>query len=199
MHVIPAVRHLFLLLACACLITTAKATTHTLDRHNSSITFSANQLGRVLEGRFSRFNASIRFDAHHIGKASVYIDLDVSSLDTGYPDYNAALLSPAWLNAAQFPLATFKTTTWQPTGIPADGMHVDVAGTLIIKGHDTHVHFPVSIVRHNDQYTFTGSLPIKRLAYNIGEDVWYGTAMVADEVTIRFHLVTTAPESTQAQ
>lgn len=198
MHVITAARHLFLFLACALLSTLANASTHTLDQGSSTISMTFQQLGRELQGHFSRFNAAIRFDEHHVDKASVYIDLDVSSVDTGYPDYNAALLSPAWLNAEQFPLSTFTATAFTPKGIQADGIHVDVAGTLIIKGRDANVHFPVSVVKHNGQYIFTGTLPIKRLAYNIGEDIWHGTAMVANEVTIRFHLVTTAPESTQA-
>lgn len=198
MHVITAARHLFLFLACALQITTANASTHTLDHANSSISMIFQMLGRELQGEFKRFNATLRFDEYHPDKASIYIELDVSSVDTGYPDYNAELVSPVWLNAEQFPLSTFTTMALIPTSIPVDGIHIDVAGTLIIKGHDAKVHFPVSVVKHNDQYVFTGKLPIKRLAYNIGEDVWHGTAMVANEVTIRFHLVTTAPEPTQA-
>ena len=34
-----------------------------------------------------------------------------------------------------------------------------------------------------------GALPIKRLAYNIGEGEWKDTSMVADDVTIKFHVV----------
>jgi len=34
-------------------------------------------------------------------------------------------------------------------------------------------------------------LPIKRLTFNIGEGEWKDTSMVADEVTIKFHVVTT--------
>ena len=35
-----------------------------------------------------------------------------------------------------------------------------------------------------------GALPIKRLAFNVGEGDWKDTSMVADEVVIKFHIVT---------
>jgi len=38
---------------------------------------------------------------------------------------------------------------------------------------------------------FDGALPIKRLTYNIGEGEWKATDTVADEVIIKFHVVTT--------
>ena len=36
---------------------------------------------------------------------------------------------------------------------------------------------------------FDGAVPIKRLAYNIGEGEWKDTSMVADDVVIKFHVV----------
>jgi len=35
---------------------------------------------------------------------------------------------------------------------------------------------------------FEGQLPIKRLAFNIGEGEWKDTSMVADEVVIKFRV-----------
>jgi polyisoprenoid-binding protein YceI len=39
---------------------------------------------------------------------------------------------------------------------------------------------------------FDGVFPIRRLQYNIGEGAWKDTDTVADEVQIKFHLVTSA-------
>ena len=35
---------------------------------------------------------------------------------------------------------------------------------------------------------FEGALPIKRLAFNIGDGEWKDTSMVADEVLIKFRV-----------
>ena len=36
---------------------------------------------------------------------------------------------------------------------------------------------------------FEGALPIKRLAFNIGEGEWKDTSMVADDVIIKFRVM----------
>jgi polyisoprenoid-binding protein YceI len=187
------IRHLLLSFCLSLFATMSHASVHWLDKGNSAITISFKQLGRELSAQFHRFNAAIEFNEHHIEQARVYIDLDVTSIDTGYPDYNQEILTPDWLNAEQFPVATLSSLVFIPRGIPADGMLYDVAGTLIIKGHDEHVLFPLSVTRDNNHYTFSGTMPIKRLAYNIGENVWHGTDMIADDVVIQFHLKTTSP------
>jgi polyisoprenoid-binding protein YceI len=67
---------------------------------------------------------------------------------------------------------------------------LDVSGTLTIKGKTSNVSFPVTIKQEGGKQIFDGALPIKRLTYNIGEGEWKDTSMVADEVTIKFHVVT---------
>ena len=56
------------------------------------------------------------------------------------------------------------------------------------KGKTTDVSFPLTVKADGGKYTFDGALPIKRLTYNIGEGEWKDTSMVADEVTIKFHV-----------
>jgi polyisoprenoid-binding protein YceI len=63
-----------------------------------------------------------------------------------------------------------------------------VTGKLTIKGKAADVTFPLTVKADGGKQVFEGALPIKRLAYNIGEGEWKDTSMVADDVTIKFHV-----------
>ena len=58
-----------------------------------------------------------------------------------------------------------------------------------VKGKSTDVSFPLAVKKDGATQVFDGALPIKRLTYNVGEGEWKDTGMVADEVTIKFHIV----------
>ena len=49
--------------------------------------------------------------------------------------------------------------------------------------------FPLSVKKDGASTVFDGSLPIKRLTYNIGDGEWKDTSTVADEVVIKFHVI----------
>lgn len=66
---------------------------------------------------------------------------------------------------------------------------LNVSGKLTIKGKTIDVSFPLSVKKDGQSQIFDGSLPIRRLAFNIGEGEWKDTGMVADEVLIKFHVV----------
>ena len=68
---------------------------------------------------------------------------------------------------------------------------LEVVGNLSIKGKTLPTRFSLSVKNVGTTQVFNGSLPIKRLAFNIGEGEWKDTSMVADEVLIKFHVVTT--------
>jgi len=87
---------------------------------------------------------------------------------------------------ASFVASSIKATP----GAPA-GSKYDVTGKLTIKGKSADVRFPLTVKKEGNTQVFDGVLPIKRLAFNIGEGDWKDTGMVADEVSIKFHVVTT--------
>jgi polyisoprenoid-binding protein YceI len=64
-----------------------------------------------------------------------------------------------------------------------------VTGTLTIKGKAQTVSFPMTVGQQGAEQTFDGSLPISRLKFDIGTGEWKDTSTVADEVTIKFHIV----------
>ena len=72
-----------------------------------------------------------------------------------------------------------------------DASRFEVAGRLSIKGVGSDVVVPVTLARQGAQTVATGAFPIRRLQFRIGENEWADTAMVADEVQVKFRLVLT--------
>ena len=87
----------------------------------------------------------------------------------------------------KFPQAQFESSSIKALG---DGKF-DVAGTLTIKGNAQSVVVPVTLTQSGASTTAVGALPIKRLAFKIGENEWADTSMVADDVQVRFKLTLT--------
>ena len=64
-------------------------------------------------------------------------------------------------------------------------------GTLSIKGNIQKVSLPVTLAQSGATTTATGTLPLKRLAFKIGDGDWADTSMVADDVQVQFKLALT--------
>jgi len=157
------------------------------DPAKSSVTAVFKQMNVPIEGKFKKFSAQIDFDTAKPEAAKANVEIDVPSFDLGDPDVNKDALKKDWFNAAQFPKATFVSSSLKA----AAGGKLDVTGKLSIKGKSADVSFPLTVKKEGASQVFEGTLPIKRLAFNIGEGEWKDTSMVADEVLIKFRVVTT--------
>jgi len=154
------------------------------DPAKSSVSAVFKQMNVPVEAKFKKFNIAIDYNPATPDASKATVDIDTASIDIGDPEYNKEVAKKEWFNAAQFPKATFVSS-----GIKAAGAgKLTVTGKLNIKGKATDVTFPLSVKSEGGKYTFDGALPIKRLTYNIGEGEWKDTSMVADEVTIKFHV-----------
>lgn len=154
------------------------------DVAHSSVTATFTQMNVPVESPFKRFSAQIDYDAAHPEKASARVDIDTASLDMGGAEYNKEIATKDWFDSSRFPKASFVSTAIQPAG----SGKLTVKGKLTIKGRTQDVSFPVSVKPEGGKQVFDGRLPIKRLAFNIGEGEWKDTSMVADEVVIKFHV-----------
>lgn len=152
----------------------------------SEIVFVSKQMGVPVEGRFKKFDAQISFDAAKLATSKVSFAVDIGSATLGAPEADAELPKPAWFNVAKFPQATFNSASIKALG----GGKFEVAGKLAIKGQSRDVTVPVTMVQTGAGAalvtTASGTLPIKRLAYLIGEGEWSDTSTVADDVLIKF-------------
>jgi polyisoprenoid-binding protein YceI len=154
------------------------------DLAHSSVSAVFKQMNVPVESNFKRFSAQIDYDPAHPEKATARVDIDTASFDMGQADYNKEIAKKEWFNSAQFPKATFVSSSIKPAG----SGKLNVTGKLTIKGKTTDVSFPLSVKPEGGKQVFEGQLPIKRLAFNVGEGEWQDTGMVADEVIIKFRV-----------
>jgi polyisoprenoid-binding protein YceI len=157
-----------------------------LDVSKSTVGIVFKQMNVPVDAKFKKFTANIDYDSVKPELSKAMVEIDITSFDLGDPEYNKEVLKKEWFNASQFPKASFISTNMK-TG--PDGKLI-VTGNLSIKGKTIVTSFPLSVKKEGNNQLFDGLLPIKRLAFSIGEGEWKDTGMVADEVVIKFHVVT---------
>ncbi len=153
----------------------------------SEVQFTARQMGVPLEGHFKKFDAKVAFDPAKLATSKINFTVDTGSATLGSRETDAELPKPTWFNVPKFPQAAFESTAIKALG----GGKFEVAGKLTIKGNAQNVVVPVTLAQNGASTTATGTLPIKRLAFKIGENEWADTSMVADDVTVKFKLALT--------
>ena len=148
----------------------------------SSVGFTARQMGVPVEGHFRKFDAQVAFDPAKPDAAKISFTVDTGSATMGVKENDVELPKADWFNVAKFPKASFASTAIKPLG----GDKYNVAGKLTIKGVTQNVQMPVTIAKSGANLVASGTLPIKRTAFKVGDGDWSDTSMVADEVTISF-------------
>ena len=153
----------------------------------SAINFTAKQMGVPLQGHFKKFDAKVQFDAAKPETSKLHFSVDMGSATMGAKETDAELPKADWFNTAKFPQATFDSSAVKALG----GGKYQVDGTLTIKGNAQKVSLPVTLAQSGATTTATGTLPLKRLTFKIGDGDWKDTSMVADEVNVQFKLALT--------
>jgi polyisoprenoid-binding protein YceI len=156
------------------------AVAQTVVKDGSEITFTTRQMGVPVEGRFTAWQAQLRFDPRNPATGSVSFDIDTGSASFGATETETEVKKPEWFHVVKFPRASFRSTAIKAAG---PGRY-EVAGQLTIKGRARDVTVPVTL----NGSTATGSFALKRLAFDIGSGDWADTSIVADEVQVRFKL-----------
>ena len=155
------------------------------DPAKSTVSATFKQMNVPIESKFKKYTIAIDYDAAKPDASKATVEVETASLDMGDPEYNKEVAKKEWFNAAQFPKATFVSSAIKPAGAGK----LTVTGKLTIKGKSADITFPLTVKTEGGKQVFDGALPIKRLAYNIGEGEWKDTSMVADDVVIKFHVV----------
>ncbi len=100
------------------------------DPAKSSVTATFKQMNVPVEAKFKKFTAAIDYDAAKPDAAKASVDIDTASIDLGEAEMNKEVAKKEWFNAAQFPKATFVSSSIKPAGAGK----LTVAGKLTIKG-----------------------------------------------------------------
>jgi polyisoprenoid-binding protein YceI len=157
------------------------------DLAKSSVAALFKQMSVPVEAKFKKFSAQIDYDPARPEVSKAVVDIDTASLDLGEAEMNREVAKKEWFNSAQFPKASFVSSAIKPAGAGK----LNVSGKLAIKGKSTDVSFPLTVKLEGGRQVFEGVLPIRRLAFNVGDGEWKDTSMVADEVVIKFRVVAT--------
>lgn len=156
-----------------------------VDAVKSGVGVTFKQMGVSVDAKFNKLMAQIEYDPSKPENAKASVEIDVASFDLGDPDYSAEVRKKEWFHAVQFPKATFSSSKIRAIGAGK----LDVTGKLTLKGKSTELQFPLNVKKEGAGFVFEGSVPIKRLAFGIGDGEWKDTSIVADEVIIKFRIV----------
>jgi polyisoprenoid-binding protein YceI len=134
------------LFACMALIAfnpVAKADPYKIDPVHSTVLFKISHLraGKVY-GRFDKFSGTFNLDPADPSKDRVEVELLTDSLDSNSQGRDKDVKGPDFLNTAQFPKATFKSTSVKKV----DDNHLEVTGDLTLKSVTKPITLNVEIL-----------------------------------------------------
>ena len=169
----------------------AAPTTFTSDANHTFVRFSYNHLGfSTQESRFNKVNATVTYDPA-AKSAAVDVVIDAKSIDTGSDLFNGHIQGADYLDTAEFPTATFKSTSIKFAG----DKPVSIEGNLTVKGVTKPVSLTVTSFKHGtnmqkkDAIGADATGTIKRSDFNMGKAV----PLVSDEVTLEIVIEAAAP------
>jgi len=162
-----------------------------VDVAKSEIAFLSTQMGVPVPGKFRKFSVALDFDAKKPEASKATLEIDVGSIDAGSSEADGEVIRKPWLNAAQFPKATFTSTAVKSLG----ANRFEAAGPLTIKGKTRNVTAPFTVRMQGAQQVFEGVIQINRSDFGIGDGPWNDPETVAFEVQIKFRIVAQPPAS----
>ena len=171
-----------LALSCAC---AQAAEYRRVDPAGSHIHFTSRQMGVPVDGAFRKFDASLAFDPEAPAAAKGQLRINLSSVDIGIREVNEEVVGAQWFDVKRHPEARFEMRQIQSQGAG----RFQVSGVLSLKGVSQPLVLNAVLKASGNQAVMEGSFVIKRLDFGIGGGAWGDVRVVANEVTVQFHLV----------
>ncbi|WP_448336806.1 YceI family protein [Chloroflexus aurantiacus] len=167
--------------------------TWVIDASHSMITFSVRHMMiSKVRGRFTRFDGTVDFDEQNPTNSKVQVTIDASSIDTRDERRDGHLMSPDFLDVANYPTLTFVSKRVEVI----DESHGRLIGDLTIRGVTREVTLDVE---YNGQSKspwgtisagFSATTKINRkdwgLTWNVALET--GGVLVGEEVTIEIEI-----------
>jgi polyisoprenoid-binding protein YceI len=179
-----------LLLALAIFAPFASAQTSTWvpDKNHSSVDFSILHLSiSKVRGHFGNITGTIAWNEADITKSSVNVTIDTTTIDTGVAQRDSDLKSPNYFDVAQFPTATFVSTS-----VARNGDNLTVSGNLTLHGVTKPVVLQVEgpvgpkTMGNKTHSGFSATTTLSRTAFNIAPKT--PAAAIGDEVNLTIDL-----------
>jgi polyisoprenoid-binding protein YceI len=167
----------------------AQTSTWVPDKAHSEVDFSILHLGLShVHGRFGNIGGAINWSDSDITKSTVNVTIDIGSVDTGQSPRDNHLKTPDFFDAAQFPTASFVSTS-----VAKSGSGLTVNGNLIIRWVTKPVSLevegptgPIDGMDHKPHAGFSATTTISRTAFGIGSK--FPAAVVGDDVKLTIEL-----------
>jgi polyisoprenoid-binding protein YceI len=172
-------------------VAVAAPTTYTPDPNHTFVRFAYNHQGfSTQQSRFNTVTGTVVLDPA-AKTAQVDMTIDTKSVDTGSELFNGHIQAADLLDTADFPTATFKSTSVKFAGdTPAT-----IDGILTIKGISKPVTLKVTAFKHalnmqkKDQIGADATATIKRSDFKMDKFV----PVVGDDVTLTIAIEAHAP------
>lgn len=173
-----------------------------IDSSHSGIHFAVRHLVIAkVRGQFSRWSGTLQVPDTGFERASLDVVIDAGSIDTGVADRDAHLRSADFLDAAQFPEITFKSSTVERAGDD----RLRLLGQLTIKGVTRDVALDVEDLGRakdpwgNERAAFSARTSIDRRDFGLtwNQVLETGGVMVGERIDIEIEIEAVRQAATQ--
>jgi polyisoprenoid-binding protein YceI len=166
----------------------AKVRPWELDKEHTNFYFTVSHIYAKVQGRFTDFDGEVVFDPDHLKDSRFSFAIKTKSIDTGISKRDKHVLSEDFLDASEYPLITFASSSIAKAG---ENLY-DVSGMLTIKGTATEVIVPLTYEGMRDHpfvsgmevVGFNGRLTVDRLVYKVGDGKYVKMGAVGKDVDI---------------
>jgi len=167
----------------------AQTSTWVPDKAHSGVDFTVLHLSLSnVRGHFGNIGGTIVWNESDITKSTVNVTIDVTTVDTGVSARDGDLKSANFFDVAQFPTATFASTS-----VSKSGSGLTISGNLTLHGVTKPVVLqvegprgPVPGMDKKPHAGFSATTTVKRTDFGIATK--YPSAMVGDDVTLTIDL-----------
>ncbi|NWO11712.1 YceI family protein [Chromohalobacter salexigens] len=130
-------------------MTQASAAEYQIDTEgqHAFIQFKISHLGySYVLGTFDEFSGTFSYDPDEPDASSANVEIDVTSLDSNHAERDKHILSDDFLNASEYPTATFESTGFESTG-EGEG---ELSGNLTLHGETQPIIIDVDHIGGGD-------------------------------------------------
>ncbi|MBT2788667.1 MULTISPECIES: YceI family protein [unclassified Halomonas] len=127
----------------------AQAADYQIDTEgqHAFVQFKISHLGfSYILGSFEEFDGQFAYDPENLDASSAEIEVQVNSLTSNHAERDRHILSGDFLNASEFPTATFTSTGFESTG-ENEGV---LTGDLTLHGETQEIEMPVTLMGEGD-------------------------------------------------
>lgn len=123
----------------------AQAADYNVDTEgqHAFVQFKISHLGMsYILGSFEEFDGQLSYDEDDVDASAVEFEVQVNSLNSNHAERDRHILSSDFLNASEYPTASFVSTSFESTG---DNEGV-VTGDLTLHGETQEIEMPVTLI-----------------------------------------------------